>query len=170
MAADIGGSSRGLLIGLFEGDDSAVLAVARPTALSQRRVPPQSRTAALVAQAAVTVVSEVGEESEPAAPPGAKPAGASLVEGIPAQALDFVLEVQFLTLEFGDAQIVAGKGLHRVVKLALEGFVLGGELAQMRLQGHEGSLLSQFPTAVDWHRMERVSKPFDGKVDAPLTR
>jgi hypothetical protein len=122
-----------------------------------------------LSQAAATVLSEAGEEAGLAAPPGAKPAGVSLVEGVPAQALDFVLEVQFLTLEFGDAQVVAGEGLHRVVKLALEGFVLGGELAQMRLQGHEVSLLSQFPTGVDWHRMEHVSKPFGGKVDGSVT-
>ena len=93
-----------------------------------------------------------------------------LVEGVSAQTLDFVLKVQFLTLEFGDAEIVTGEGLHRVVKLALQGFVLGGELAQMRLQGHEVSLLSLFRTGVDWHRMAGVSKPFGGKMDESVTR
>ena len=85
-----------------------------------------------------------------------------LVEGVSAQALDFVLEVQFLALEFGDAEIVTGEGLHRVVKLALQGFVLGGELAQMRLQGHEVSILSLFRTggrlAQDGGRVEAIRR------------
>jgi len=73
------------------------------------------------------------------------------VEGIALvpEAIHLVLEVKFLALELRDQQVVARRRLHRVVKFSLQSIVLPGELAQMRVQGHEASLLSSLPTHPD---------------------
>jgi hypothetical protein len=54
--------------------------------------------------------------------------------GFASQAVHLVLEVELASLEFCDSQIVRRGSEGGVVDLPLEGFVLPGELGQVRLQ------------------------------------
>jgi hypothetical protein len=58
------------------------------------------------------------------------------IAGRRAQPFDFVLDLQFSTLDFDDRDVIRGRMIERFVKLSLERFVLTFQFRKMSLDRH----------------------------------